>query len=132
MRNKTILAALVAGAVTAAACSSGGADTAGPGAQDAAGAAGGDGKKTIVMEVTGAKKADITFGLGTDQSQDNGATLPWKKTLTSTEALLIATLVAQNKGSGTIGCKITVNGKVAKTNASKGEYAVVTCDASDL
>jgi hypothetical protein len=106
-------------------------NTAGPGAQGAAPEKATAGRK-IVMEVTGAKKADITYGLDADQSQDQGAKVPWKKELTSTETMTIAVIVAQNKGSGTISCKISLDGKVVKENSSKGEYAVVTCEASEF
>ena len=132
MRNKTLIAGLAAAATIALACSSGGTDTAGPGAQDTDGAGDKSAKKTIVLEVSGAKKADITYGLNSDQSQDNGAKVPWKKSLSSGEAMVIATVVAQNKGSGSISCKITVDGKVVKENTSKGEYAVVTCTTDAL
>ncbi|MFY1669480.1 MmpS family transport accessory protein [Plantactinospora sp. WMMB334] len=125
--TRATTALLTVVAVTLLACGSGGGDTLGPGAQ------GGDsapakGEKKILLEVTGAKSADITYGLGTDQSQEQGAKVPWKKELTSSEALLIVTLLAQNKGSGTIGCKITIDGEVVKENTSKGEFAVVTCN----
>ncbi|MEO3930929.1 MmpS family transport accessory protein [Micromonosporaceae bacterium B7E4] len=112
-------------AVSALACGMGSTDTAGPGAQGEP-AAQADGKK-IVLEVTGAKSADITYGVGADQSQDQGVKVPWKKEMTSKESFLIVSLVAQNKGRGTIACKITIDGKVAKENKSTGEYAVVTC-----
>lgn len=123
--SRTNIALFTVAAATLLACGSGG-DAAGPGAQDDAGDKK-SGGKSIVLEVTGAKSADITYGLGADQSQEQGAKVPWKKELTSKESLLIATIVAQNKGSGTIGCKITIDGKVAKENTSKGDYAVVTC-----
>lgn len=107
-------------------------NTAGPGAQaDTAKTEKAAGRK-IVMEVTGAKKADITYGLDADQSQDLGVKVPWKKELTSTETMTIAVIVAQNKGSGTISCKISLDGKVVKENSSQGEYAVVTCEASEF
>lgn len=125
MRGKLIVAVMSLLAATAIACGAGDSDTAGPGAQDA-GAEAKSGKK-IVLEVTGAKAADITYGLGADQSQEQGAKVPWKKELTSNEAMLIVVLVAQNKGGGEIACKITVDGKVVKENKSSGEFAVVTC-----
>ncbi len=132
MRTPTMtILGLAAAATVAIACGAGGDDVAGPGAQDAA-AGGGTAKKTIVIEVTGAKKADVTYGLNTDQSQANGTAVPWKKTLTTTEPLTIVTLLAQNKGGGTISCKITVDGKVVKTNSSEGEYAIATCTADNL
>jgi hypothetical protein len=131
MRKTYAIAAALA-AMTAIACGSAGEDTAGPGAQGEPEKA--SAGKKIVMEVTASKskKASVTYGLNADQSQDNEAKLPWKKELTSAEALTIASLVAQNSGSGEISCKISVDGKVVKENKSKGEYAVVTCSADDL
>jgi hypothetical protein len=32
-------------------------------------------------------------------------------------------------GTGTIGCTITIDGKLIKKGKSSGEYAVVSCDA---
>lgn len=125
MRNKTLIAGLTTLAAFAVGCGAGSDDTAGPGVQDEKK---GGGKK-VVLEVKGPKTADVTYGLGTDQSQENGAKLPWKKEMTSSEDVLIASLVAQSKGTGEITCTITVDGKVAKTNKSSGEFAVVTCDA---
>lgn len=120
-------------AIAAATQGGGKSDTQGPGAQTgAADTKNNAGKKTVILEVTGAKAADVTYGLNANQSQENDAKVPWKKTLTSGETLTIATVVAQNKGSGTISCKVTVNGKVVKENSSKGEYAVVTCTAENL
>lgn len=132
LRTRMTLVAVAALAVVGIACGSGGGDTAGPGAQDndgspAAAVGAKEGEHTIVLEVTGAKAADITYGLGADQSQEQGAKVPWKKTLKSSEALIIATVLAQNKGTGAIGCKITIDGKLAKENTSKGQYALVSC-----
>jgi hypothetical protein len=132
MRNKALIALLAATAGIAIACSSGGSDTAGPGVQTTADGKPDSGKKTIILEVTGVKSADITYGLNADTSQANGAKVPWKKTMTSSEALTIASVSAQNKGSGTIKCKITVDGKVVKENQSEGEYSIVTCSTDAL
>jgi hypothetical protein len=125
-------ALLTAFAAVAIGCGSRGEDTTGPGDQDTGTSTGGtDAKRTVILEVTGPKTADTTYGLNVDQSQENGAKVPWKKTLT-TEDLTVATVVAQNKGKGKISCKITVDGKVAKTNPSSGEYAVATCTADNF
>jgi hypothetical protein len=133
MRNKTIIAALSAAALIAIGCSSGGGDTAGPGAQgNPADAADKSEAKKIVIDVTGKSTADVTYGLNADQSQEQDAKLPWKKSMSSSEAMTIVTVSAQNKGSGTIGCKITVDGKLAKENTSKGRYAIVTCSTDAL
>ena len=80
-------------ALGAIACSSGGEDTKGPGAEADAAAKG----KTIVFEVTGAKKADVTYGLNVDQSQENDAKVPWKKSVTSKEDVTVATVVAASR-----------------------------------
>ncbi|MER7472892.1 MmpS family transport accessory protein [Micromonospora sp. NPDC000018] len=138
MRNKTMIAGLAALAALTLACGSGSSDaddTKGPGAQGneaTAAPAKDDGKKKIVLEVTGPKSADVTYGLNADQSQENGAKLPWKKELTSSEALVIPTVLAQSKGTGKISCKITIDGKVVKENSSSGQFAVVTCSADNL
>lgn len=92
----------------------------------------GDGKQKIVFEVTGkgvGKATSITYGVGGNTSQANGAKLPWKKQTTSAESFLILSLVAQSGsgGNGTISCRITVDGKVIVKNSSQGAYAVVTC-----
>lgn len=129
--KKSTIALLCISAVVALACSSGGGDTKGPGAQDDT-AKVDSGKKTIVLEVKGPSKADITYGLNSDLSQAGKAKLPWKKTLTSSEAMTIASVSAQNAASGTIQCTITVNGKIVKTNKSEGEYSIVTCTTDAL
>lgn len=89
---------------------------------------------TIVFEVTGngvTKASSISYGIGGNQSQDNGAALPWQKQSTSNDSFLILSLVAQSgSGSGSISCKITVDGKVVVDNTSQGQYAVVTCSGT--
>jgi flagellar basal body-associated protein FliL len=127
-----VIALCLVGGIAAAALSSSGGDTTGPGASNAADSVAKAGTKTIVMEITGPKKADVTYQLNADQSQANGAKLPWKKTMTSKEALTIAVLTAQNAGSGKITCTISVGGKVVKTNTSEGQYSVVTCEAHNF
>lgn len=91
-----------------------------------------DGKRNIVFEVSGkgvTKANSITYGVGGNSSQANGAKLPWKKQATSTDSFLMLSLVAQSgsSGNGTISCRITVDGKVIVENSSQGQYAVVTC-----
>lgn len=132
MKTKSVV--LVASpfvALVLIACSSGG-NVSGPGAQDDASTSKASKGKTVVLEVTGPKSADINYDLGSDSSQDNGAKLPWKKTLTDTDALGLASVSGQNttESSGKITCKITVDGKVVKTNSSTGQYAVVDCTAT--
>lgn len=129
MRKLTLLGALILTATTLACGAAGKKDTAGPGAQGTSDSAApaNDGKHTIKLEVSGPPAADITYGLGADTSQAGAAKLPWTKTLTSSEALIIPTVVAQSKGKGEITCRITVDGKLVKENKSTGQYAVVSC-----
>ena len=84
-------------------------------------------EKKILLEVGGPAKADITYGIGTDQSQEIDSALPWKKDATSTDTVLIVVLSAQSKGDGEITCKVSVDGKVVKENKSSGQFAIVTC-----
>ncbi|BCJ37154.1 hypothetical protein Athai_46570 [Actinocatenispora thailandica] len=150
MRNKLLTAIpLALLAVTAIACSgSGTGTTKGPGAEDGTPAASGQGTPatkhgssetkhrksghTIVFKVTGngvSKANDITYGIGANQSQDNGAALPWTKKSHTDDSVLLLGLTAQSDGtSGSITCSISVDGKVAVTNTSRGQYAVVTCN----
>lgn len=136
MRNKTAIAGIAIAALVALGCSAGEDDkqTSGPGAQPQPTETGKAPKgRKVVIEVAGAKRAsNITYLLDGDTSQDNGVKLPWKKTLVSTDALMIVAVNAQNAGGGKITCKITVDGKVVKQNASTGEYAIVDCNADQI
>jgi hypothetical protein len=85
-------------------------------------------EKTIIMEIGGnGKSADVTYQIGTNQSQDNGAKLPWKKETSSKDSVIITVLTAQAKDGKEITCKVTVDGKVVSENKSSGEFAIVTC-----
>jgi hypothetical protein len=92
--------------------------------------------KQITFEVTGTgtTKADVTYALGTDQTQENGVTVPWTKTLTSKSDTDIPVVTAQSSDEGgkEIACKVSVGGKVVKENKSTGEFAVVTCTVEKL
>jgi hypothetical protein len=127
-RRLVVAACAIPFALATIACGMGDKDVAGPGAGQPA--SGGAAKHTIVFDVAGpAEGADITYGVGADQSQDNGAKLPWRKETGSNETLIITALVAQSKGTAEITCTITVDGKVKKTNKSSGQFAVVSCSA---
>jgi hypothetical protein len=89
---------------------------------------------TIVYTITGGHAGNITYiqpGESFQESQITDRTkLPWSKTWTldpSGYEQFGLTIEAQNSGGGTIGCSITVDGKVIAQNSSSGEYAVVTC-----
>jgi hypothetical protein len=92
-------------------------------------------KAAVVYEIVDAKNAgNITYsaGSGMDIAQENGVKLPWKKEVSMDRGFSIATLTAQNAGSGKITCRITVDGKVAKEVSSQGQYAVVSCTSEPI
>lgn len=131
MRSKT-LAAILAVPLVAATLACGGTpkDPRGPGVTDSQT---GKSERTVVFEVAGTtgSASNISYGMGANLSQDNGQKLPWRKESKSTDALLLTSLSAQSAGgSGTITCKITVDGALVAENTSQGQYAVVTCSGS--
>lgn len=72
---------------------------------------------------------------GTVQQQQITTTtdLPWSKSFTVDEGLSefdFLSISAQNAGSGTISCSISVNGKVVAHNSSSGPYAIADCSTS--
>ncbi|MDA3646699.1 DUF4190 domain-containing protein [Saccharopolyspora indica] len=88
--------------------------------------------RTVLYEVTGSGEAlNITYttdGLASTEQQQN-AKLPFSKEIAlPREAFQIFSVSAQNAGSGTITCRITVDGKVIKEASSNGQYSVVMCN----
>lgn len=129
MRRGTIALLATSALITTLACGAGNdGDTEGPGAAQPGSGAAAKGH-TIILDVTGPASADITYGTNADQSQEQGAKLPWRKEIPATDLPFATSLLAQSKGTGEIVCTITIDGKVAKTNKSTGQYAVVTCTA---
>lgn len=86
---------------------------------------------TIVYSISGtAKKADVTFTTdgSTSSSQQMGARVPWTTTLSIPDGgLNVYQVSAQNDGSGTITCTITVDGQQVKTVSANGAYAIASC-----
>ncbi|SFT45328.1 CD20-like family protein [Actinopolyspora lacussalsi subsp. righensis] len=94
--------------------------------QDAAGS----GK--VLYEVTGSGGASsITYGKGTQTSQQTNAELPWSKETGIADSVQFYSLTAQNgQSGGDITCKITVDGEVLAENTSNGQHAMVTCNGN--
>ena len=91
----------------------------------------------VVYEVTSQGRGtatSITYVTNAqfNQAQENGATLPWTKTVDLGNGLFsMASVVAQaGDGVSSITCKITKNGEVLVENTSTGQYALVTCSGS--
>ncbi|MET3959818.1 hypothetical protein ABIE52_006753 [Rhodococcus sp. OAS809] len=95
-------------------------------------------KKEIVVtyEVTGESDGAIVTYTGNDSniSQDTAATLPWTKDVTVTGLIKVATLTASNgfDGTGSITCKIIVDGQVLTENTANGAGASASCTESDF
>jgi hypothetical protein len=90
---------------------------------------------TVVYAVSGtARHGDLTYATddtsGTVQEQD--VQVPWTKTLPIPDSALNSyQLTAQNTGSGSITCTVTVDGTVVKTVTASGAYATANCSASN-
>ncbi|HET9518051.1 MAG TPA: MmpS family transport accessory protein [Actinoplanes sp.] len=86
--------------------------------------------KTVVYEVTGNGRADITYTakLGESPQQVTGARLPWRKTVTI-EGSTYVSVIALRSGvtSGKIACRTTVDGEEAVSRSAEGRFAVVNC-----
>lgn len=87
----------------------------------------------IVYEVTGdAAGVDVTyttFGDSLTTNQETAATLPWSKEA-KTKGLVKGgqLVVSTDESGGTVTCKVTVDGKEAKTATASGTFAIATCD----
>jgi hypothetical protein len=91
----------------------------------------------ITYEVTtanGKGTASVTYtsDKNFNQSQENGAKLPWKKTVDLGGGFFTgASLVAQaGQGVESISCKVSDGDRVISENTSTGQFAVVTCSGS--
>ncbi|WP_019855518.1 MmpS family transport accessory protein [Actinopolyspora mortivallis] len=92
----------------------------------------GDGAGQVVYEITGSGSvASVTYGKGTQTSQDTNAELPWSQKTEAAEGVEFYSLTAQNgQEGGEIACKITVDGEVLAENTSNGPHAVVNCNGN--
>lgn len=88
------------------------------------------GSSEVKYEITGGAASSVTYGTAAGISQEADVKLPWSKTVTDDGLLTIATLDAQNAGSGPVSCKITIDGKVIAEQTSSGQFAVVSCFGS--
>jgi len=87
----------------------------------------------IVYEVSGdAAGVDVTyttFGDTLTTNQETAATLPWSTEVTTKGLLKGGSLVVMTgESGGQVTCKVTVDGKEAKTATASGQFAIATCD----
>ena len=139
MRMRAAWAVVALVSVTAA-CSSGRASgDAAPPSQSSSAAARPADARAVTFEVDSpdglVTGADLTFGLGGDVTQNNGAAVPLtRKDGTPGVRLDVPdgqalSVLAQNKGSaGQIRCRILAeDGSVIDENVSSGAYAITSC-----
>ncbi|GAA3432206.1 MmpS family transport accessory protein [Kutzneria kofuensis] len=88
---------------------------------------------TITYEVTGdAKGATVTYssfdGNGSSMNQETASQLPWHKDLQAKGLFSGGSLtVSAGADGGSVTCKVTVNGKEAKTATASGPFATASC-----
>jgi len=90
---------------------------------------------TVVYEVTGSGRASsVTYNSdgGGSIAQEASVKLPWRKEISVDRGFSITTVSAQNAGSGSITCRIIVDGEVVKENTSSGQYSIVTCTGDPI
>ncbi|MFJ4657708.1 MmpS family transport accessory protein [Nocardia sp. NPDC088792] len=99
-----------------------------------AGISSADDSHTVLYEAwgTGTNTAHAIAYIGdnSDALQDTNVSLPWSKTVTS-NSIPIWNMNAQNAGTtGSISCRITVDGIVKDEQTANGEYAMVMCSVT--
>lgn len=85
--------------------------------------------KQVVLEVFGAPGTVATINyldVNTVPRQVRDTTLPWSYTITTTLPVVFADVVAQGN-SGSIGCRITVNGAVTNERTVNNVNAYTFC-----
>jgi len=86
--------------------------------------------KTVLYEASSAsgQASSVTyFSADNSLRQETDKKLPWSKTVVNDSTYVTTGLTVQNGGTGSITCRITVDGKVADERTAKGQYAVVSC-----
>jgi hypothetical protein len=89
----------------------------------------GEGKNLVLFEAAGTGTADLAYVVATYQNQENGVTLPWKKTIRTNVTPVTASILVVGKDQ-TVSCKLTINGKVAQEVKADPGQTMVTCQAS--
>ena len=86
----------------------------------------------VVYEVTGSgASADLTYENQTGNTEQRTVPVPWKQTLTvPAGSFLYVSAQSADDGTRTIGCTISVNGRVLETAESRGRFVIATCSGS--
>jgi hypothetical protein len=83
----------------------------------------------VTYHISGtARTADLTYqNAGSNTEQQNDEVVPWIKSFTGHGGQFLY-VSAQNQGAtGTITCKIILDGVVVKSSESSGAYAIASC-----
>lgn len=86
--------------------------------------------KMVLYEASSASglASSVTyFSADNSLQQETNRKLPWSKTVVNDSTYVTTGLTVQNGGTGSITCRITVDGKVVDEETAKGQYAVVSC-----
>lgn len=90
------------------------------------------GKVTYVVEGT-TTKASVTYSTNMGgQEQLGEVTLPFQKTLEVNYGTPLVILAQNKNDSGSITCKILVNGKEIQSSTSEGAYVIATCSGLNM
>jgi hypothetical protein len=84
----------------------------------------------VTYEISGEGSADIVYanGLGKTPQSETNVKLPFKTSLPLTSpTFVLISAVRRGADSGTISCRIVVDGQEVAKNTQKSEYASVTC-----
>lgn len=97
----------------------------------AAGISTADDAHQVLYEAWGSPGAttDSVAYIGDDYQglQDSNVTLPWTKTITSSDSILGWNMNVQNTGSGSISCRVTVDGVVKDEQTVTGVGQIAQC-----
>ncbi|MEH1123366.1 MmpS family transport accessory protein [Micromonospora sp. CPCC 206061] len=91
----------------------------------------GGGGRDVVYEVTGEGPATIVYvkADGLTVVQESDAELPWRLELTLEDTAAVATVTATRglRSSGTVNCRLTIDGKEVAKKSASGNFATATC-----
>ena len=86
---------------------------------------------TVDYEVTGtAKDGSFTWQNETGGTEQGDYKVPFKKTFKAEYGQFVYISVQNNYKTGSVTCKIIVNGKEFKSSTSEGAYKIATCSGS--
>ncbi|MFC9419921.1 MmpS family transport accessory protein, partial [Bacillus mobilis] len=97
------------------------------------------GTRSVLYEVEGTAEAvNITYQKSTGMAQQSDLSVPLTRKGTSQRGITFSMnrgdfvyISAQNQGSsGTVTCRISVDGVVVSTVTSRGGYTIATCDGT--